>query len=156
MNDIFLKIKKLFAGKWQGEGFAKFPTITATAYTEQLAFIPDENKDAILFQQKAWYKNATEKNRQTVFWDSGFIILKDERITLHSAQVGGRVETLELVKTTGEEFTFNSSSIANDPISLRSQRIFTVSENDFHYELNMATKQAGFQNHLSAHLKRIE
>ncbi len=76
MNETFLKIKKLFAGKWAGEGFAKFPTIDDTAYTEQLEFIPDEYKDAIFFRQKTWYKNDTDKTEHTVFWDTGFIFSK--------------------------------------------------------------------------------
>jgi hypothetical protein len=42
----------------------------------------------------------------------------------------------------------------NDPKTIASQRIFTVSENSLQYELNMATHEASFQNHLSANLKR--
>lgn len=149
-------MKSLFAGKWAGEGFAKFPTIDDTAYTEQLEFIPDEYKDAIFFRQKTWYKNNTEKNGHTVFWDTGFIILKEEKILLHSVQVGGRMETYELVQTANETFTFNSAAILNDPRSIRSQRIFTVNGDSFHYELNMATHAADFQNHLLADLERAE
>ncbi|MFI5162492.1 MAG: FABP family protein [Sphingobacteriales bacterium] len=154
MKETLLKMKNLFAGKWAGEGFAKFPTIDATAYTEQLELIPDEYKDAIFYQQKTWYKNDTEKNGHTVFWDTGFILLKDEKVLLHSAQVGGRIETYELVQTENNTFTFNSSSISNDPKSIRSQRIFTVDDRNFHYEMTMATHQADFQNHLKADLCR--
>src|ERR1044072_7351506 len=113
MKEILLKMKSLFAGKWGGEGFAKFPTIDDTAYTEQLEFIPDEYKDAIFFRQKTWYKNNTEKNGHTVFWDTGFIILKEDKILLHSVQVGGRMETYELVQAENETFTFNSLAILN-------------------------------------------
>ncbi|SEM60964.1 protein of unknown function [Chitinophaga rupis] len=156
MKDILLKMKSLFAGKWAGEGFAKFPTIDDTAYTEQLEFIPDEYKDAIFFRQKTWYKNNTEKNGHTVFWDTGFIILKEDKILLHSVQVGGRMETYELMQTENETFTFNSAAILNDPRSIRSQRIFTVNGDHFHYELNMASHAADFQNHLLADLERAE
>jgi len=149
-------MKSLFAGKWAGEGFAKFPTIDDTAYTEQLEFIPDEYKDAIFFRQKTWYRNNTEKNGHTVFWDTGFIILKEDKILLHSVQVGGRIETYELVQVENETFTFNSAAILNDPRSIRSQRVFTVSGGRFHYELNMATHAADFQNHLLADLERTE
>jgi hypothetical protein len=154
MKDTLLKIKTLFAGKWVGEGFAKFPTIYDTAYTEQLELVPDEYKDAIFYQQKTWYKNDTQKNGHTVFWDTGFILLKDDKILLHSAQVGGRMETYELAQYTDDTFTFNSSNILNDPRSIRSQRIFKVSAKNFHYEMNMATRDADFQNHLKADLKR--
>jgi len=156
MKEILLKMKSLFAGKWAGEGFAKFPAIDDTAYTEQLEFIPDEYKDAIFFRQKTWYKNNTEKNGHTVFWDTGFIMLKEDKILLHSVQVGGRMETYELVQAENETFTFNSLTILNDPRSIRSQRVFTVSGARFHYELNMATHAADFQNHLLADLERAE
>jgi len=156
MKETIEKIKKLFAGKWMGEGFAKFPTIDDTGYTEQLEFIPDEFKDAIFYRQKTWYKNNTEKNGQTVFWDTGFIILEGDKIVLHSVQVGGRIETYELVQAKGDSFTFNSVSILNDPKSIRSQRVFTVDEENFLYEMNMATHDAGFQNHLKAILRRSE
>ena len=70
MQNVLAEMKRLFAGKWTGEGFAKFPTIDDTAYTEQLEFVSDEYKDAIFFNQKTWYKNDTEKNGHTVFWDA--------------------------------------------------------------------------------------
>jgi hypothetical protein len=156
MKDMFLKIKTLFAGKWSGYGFARFPTINDTDYTEELDFSTDNYKDVLFFQQKAWYKNNTSKNGHTVFWDTGFIILKEDKILLHSVQVGGRIERLELIESTDQSFTFNSSSILNDPLSIRSQRVFTVNEDDLHYELNMATHSAVFQNHLKADLKKIK
>jgi hypothetical protein len=67
MKATINRLKKLLAGKWAGEGFAKFPTIDYTAYTEQTEFNPDEYKDSIFFAQKAWYKNETDKNGHTVF-----------------------------------------------------------------------------------------
>lgn len=155
MKETLLKIKELFAGKWAGEGFAKFPTIDDTAYTEQLEFIADEYKDAIFFRQKTWYKNDTNKNGHTVFWDTGFIILKEDKIVLHSVQVGGRIETYKLVETINNSFTFNSDAILQDPKATKSQKVFIINGDNFHYELNMATHAADFQNHLKADLKRL-
>jgi THAP4-like, heme-binding beta-barrel domain len=155
MKEILTQIKKLFAGKWSGEGFAKFPTINNTAYKEQTEFIPDEYKDAVHFTQKTWYKNNTPQNDHTVFWDTGFILLKDDKIFLHSVQVGGRIETYVLTESDESSFIFNSVGVLNDSKTIASQRIFTVSENSLQYELNMATHEASFQNHLSANLKRI-
>lgn len=154
MKDIFFKIKGLFAGNWAGEGFAKFPTIEDTPYTEQLEFIPDEYKDSIFYHQKTWYKNNTEKNGHTVFWDTGFIVLKEDKVFLNSSQVGGRMESLELATYGENTFTFNSSLILNDAKSIRSQRVFTVADGNFCYELNMAIHGTDFQNHLKADLKR--
>ncbi len=156
MKEALTQIKKMFAGKWSGEGFAKFPTIDDTAYTEQLEFIPDAYKDALLFSQKTLYKNNTDKNGHTVFWDTGFILLKDDKILLHSVQVGGRIETYVLVESNENSFVFNSVVVSNDVKTIASQRIFLVNENNFHYELNMATHEALFQNHLSAHLTRSD
>jgi len=155
MKEIFENMKKLFAGKWTGEGFAKYPTINNTAYTEQLEFIPDEYKDAIFFNQKTWYKNNTENSGHTVFWDTGFIILKDDKITLHSAQVGGRMETFVLGISAVNNFTFESFSILHDAKTITSQRVFIVDGDNLHYKLNMATHAASFQNHLTADLKRL-
>jgi len=156
MKTILDQLKKLLAGKWAGEGFAKFPTIDDTAYTEETEFKPDEYKDSIHFAQKSWYKNDTGKNGHTVFWDTGFILLREDQILLHSVQVGGRIEQYRLTGYTDNRFTFDSSAILVDPKAMRSQRIFTIGEDAIHYELNMATHQAPeFQNHLKADLKRI-
>jgi hypothetical protein len=154
MKEILTQIKKLFVGKWRGEGFAKFPTINNTAYTEESEFIPDEYKDAVCFTQKTWYKNNTPQNGHTVFWDTGFILMKNDKILLQSVQVGGRIETYELTEWSEGNFIFNSVAVVNDPKTISSQRIFTVRKNNLHYELNMATHDASFQNHLSATLIR--
>ena len=149
-------LKELLAGKWAGEGFAKFPTIDDTAYTEETEFKPDEYKDSIFFAQKSWYKNDTDKNGHTVFWDTGFILLRENDILLHSAQVGGRIEQYKLTDHAGNHFTFDSAAILVDPKAMRSQRVFTITPDAIDYELNMATHQAPeFQNHLKAHLNRI-
>src|SRR6476646_9212719 len=108
MKEVFETLKRNLMGTWRGEGFAKYPTIQSTFYTEALEFKPDEVKDAIYFNQKSAYKNSTEKNGHTVFWDTGFIVLKEERILLASAQIGGRTETYELKYFADEKFIFNS------------------------------------------------
>lgn len=152
---IINHLKQLLAGKWAGDGFAKFPTIDDTAYTEETEFKPDEYKDSIFFVQKTWYKNDTDKNGHTVFWDTGFILLLKEDILLHSVQVGGRMEEYRLTQHSNNRFTFDSTAILVDQKTIRSQRIFTISANSIEYELNMATHQAPeFQNHLKAHLNR--
>jgi hypothetical protein len=155
MKTVIDQLKKLLAGIWTGEGFAKFPTIDDTAYTELTEFIPDEYKDSIFFAQKTWYKNNTDNNGHTVFWDTGFILLREDQILLHSVQVGGRIEQYRLSDYQRNRFIFDSAAILVDPKATRSQRILTISENSIHYEMNMATHQApDFQNHLIADLKR--
>jgi hypothetical protein len=155
MEPNFSELKILLSGEWKGEGLAKFPTIEETRYTEVWSFTPDEDKDSIHYNQKTWYKNNTEKNGKTVFWDTGFIVLKENKILLVSAQVGGRTETLELENYSRGKLIFNSINIDNDPKTIRSQRILHLRKNELHYQLNMSTHQAEeFQIHLSASLKR--
>lgn len=156
MNEVFLKLKNSLTGKWQGEGFAQYPTIDNTKYTERLAFTPDEFKDVVHFEQKTLYRNNTEKNGHTVFWDTGFILLKDNKILMVSSQLSGRQETYELVRNTQVNFVFESIHIENDAKgTIRSQRVFTISEGALAYELNMASRGLSFQNHLSATLQRV-
>jgi hypothetical protein len=151
MKDEFKALQSLLPGEWKGEGFAQFPTIQATAYTEVWKFEADADKDAIHFIQKTWYKNETDNNGKTVFWDTGFILLKDEHISLVSAQAGGRVETYELVAHENGQFIFNTKLISNDPKTIRSQRVLRIQNNQIEYSLDMSTKQAtDFQNHLKA------
>jgi len=160
MTQLFSLIKTLLPGEWSGEGFARFPTIESTRYTEQWVFTADPDKDAIHFSQRTTYRNDRENNGHTVFWDTGFILLnKEEKILLVSAQIGGRVETYALQSPpAAEKLVFDSVNIENDPKTIRSQRVIhLLREDTLEYELNMATHQATeFQNHLAATLKKVE
>ncbi|MBX2943396.1 MAG: FABP family protein [Cyclobacteriaceae bacterium] len=158
MEINFAKLKMLLEGEWKGEGMSKFPTIEDTQYTEVCIFSPDEDKDSIHYSQKTLYKNNTEKNGKTVFWDTGFILLKENKIVWVSAQVGGRTETYVMESYSEGETTkiiFNSTHIDNDPKTIRAQRILNISKSELNYELNMSTHQAPeFQNHLFASLRK--
>jgi len=155
MKDEFKLLQTLLPGVWKGEGFAQFPTIQPTAYTESWKFEADADKNAIHFVQKTWYKNQSENNGKTVFWDTGFILLKEEGVLLVSAQAGGRAETYELAAHENDQFIFNAKLISNDPKTIRSQRILRFQDNHLIYELNMNTKEAAdFQNHLKAVLQK--
>ena len=106
--------------------------------------------------QKTWYKNETLNNGKTVFWDTGFILLKDELVLLVSAQGGGRVETYELTAQDNGRFEFNARLISNDSKMRRSQRILQISQVQLDYALNMSTNEASvFQNHLKASLRKV-
>src|SRR6266536_2703740 len=113
-------------------------------------------KMLFFISKKHGTKMIRRRKEYTVFWDTGFIILKEDKILLHSVQVGGRMEIFELVNADNNSFTFTSTSILEDPKATQSQRIFKVEGDSFHYELNMATHAAGFQNHLKADLKRAD
>lgn len=155
MEKEFFEIKKLLTGKWIGEGFAKFPTIEDSRYTEEWEFEANEDMPAIRFNQKTWYKNEKKNNGKTAFEDTGFIVLKSQKILLVSAQISGRIETYELTNYKDHTLTFDSVDIENDAKTIRSQRIITVNDSQLNYELNMSTHQATtFQNHLSASLRK--
>jgi hypothetical protein len=157
MEKEFNQLKLRLKGMWTGEGFAKFPTIEATGYREEWTFKPDADKNAIQYEQKTWYNNKTADNGKTVFWDTGFILLKADTILLVSAQSGGRLESYALKAFNGDRLTFDSVVIGNDDKTIRSQRIIHVTGARLDYELNMSTKQADvFQNHLKASLTRVE
>lgn len=147
-------LKSSLAGRWEGEGYARYPSIQNTSYMELLEFTPDIARDVIHFQQKTWYLNDGSKNGETVFWDTGFIIFKDEQILMNSVQLGGRVESLIGNIIREGLYRFDSVLISNDPISVRSQRIFKVNGNLMEYELNLQTTENSLQNHLTAKLKR--
>jgi THAP4-like, heme-binding beta-barrel domain len=157
MNTPFLEIKALLKGEWKGEGYAKFPTIEDSAYTETWTFSPDEDQAAIHYDQKTKYKNTAANNGKTVFWDTGFILLKEEKILMVSAQIHGRTQTYTLDEYSAGRLVFNSLSTENDPKTIRSQWVITIREDSLQYDFNMSTHQAlAFQNHLSATLERID
>jgi len=154
MELVIELLKELLNGTWNGEGFSKYPTITPTAYRETWIFLPDKFKPCIHYDQKTWYENDTDQNGETVFWDTGFILLKEDEILLVSSQAGGRQETYVLSNYTENTFTFESQSFANDPRMVRSQRILKISTESLEYELNMEIHENGkFENHLQARLK---
>ncbi|HEY4196527.1 MAG TPA: heme-binding beta-barrel domain-containing protein [Mucilaginibacter sp.] len=156
MEQVFELLKNTLPGIWRGEGFAKFPSIEPTGYTEVIAFTTDTDKQVIHYAQKAWYKNDTPDNSKMVFWDTGFIIVnKQGNIQWISAQSGGRTEVYALFTVSGNNYVFDSEQIGNDPKTIRSQRVFTITNEKIDYQLNMSTHQsATFQNHLAASLKK--
>jgi len=156
MKEIFETLKRNLKGVWKGEGFARYPTIQSAFYTEVVEFKPDEFKDAVHFDQQTRYKDKEDKTGQTVFWDTGFILLKEEKILFVSAQISGRTETYELEQFTNNQFTFNAISIQNDPKTIVSQRVIKIENDLLEYELNMSTHQnEHFENHLSAKLNKV-
>lgn len=157
MENVFELLRNKLPGLWHGEGFVQYPTIENTWYTEKLTFTPDNDKQVILFTQKSLYKNDTENNGKTVFWDTGFIIYKEGTIQLISAQSGGRAEVYQLANIAEHTFTFTCLNIINDNKTITSQRIFTIENNRLSYKLDMSTHYNNHvQNHLSATLMKTE
>ena len=78
MEINFTELKKKLKGEWKGEGFAKFPTIEDTDYTEAWSFTPDDDKDSIYYNQRTWYKSDKKKKWANCFLGYWFHIAERE------------------------------------------------------------------------------
>lgn len=157
-----MKINDLnfLVGIWEGKGTAQYPTIQTVDYQEELVFRKNDEFLVLHYEQKSWIKNNNGLFEKPIFWESGFIIKKnDKTLQLCNVQMSGRMEILsgslnQLNKNHCEVF-FNSENIYNDPRMIRSGRKFTFKENVLDYELFMSTNSnPGFDMHLRATLKK--
>ena len=156
-----MKINELgfLAGTWMGNGIAHYPTIETVDYREELIFQMNDEFPVLHYEQKTWIKNDNGLFEKPIFWESGFIIEKDdETIQLCNVQKSGRIEILNgfLIRPNENQFelSLNSENIYNDARMIKSSRKFTFRENDLTYELFMSTNNnPGFDMHLKASLK---
>ena len=157
-----MSIKKLLplSGVWVGKGLAEYPTIEKAEYSEELVFQANELFPVIHYEQKTWVKSEDGLFTKPIFWESGFIIEKENALLeLCNVQKGGRMEILSgIIKedpNTGFEIVFESVNIFNDEKTVRSGRKFIFYENTLKYELYMSTKKNfSFDLHLRANLSK--
>lgn len=148
------------AGTWLGNGIAQYPTIETIDYKEELIFQMIDEFPVLHYEQKTWVQNDNGLFEKPIFWESGFIIEKEnETFQLCNAQKSGRMEILNgtLIQLNKNQFelSLNSENIYNDPRIIKSVRIFSLTENVLTYELLMLTNNnSGFDIHLKASLKR--
>ncbi len=149
-------------GKWQGIGYAEYPTIMPMEYREETIFT-NNNKDAVIhFEQRTWILSSGNKNNEPIFWESGFLIDKGKGLCeIVSAQKSGRMEilrgTAQRMNDTTIQLPLASVSIHNDERMIRSGRIYTFAKNVLHYELTMSTTaNPSYQRHLSGRLTRMD
>lgn len=149
-------------GTWKGNGIAKFPTIKPAEYVEKLVFTTNYDFPVLHYEQKTWIKGKSGLFDKSIFWETGFIIKKeDNTYELCNVQKGGRVEVLSgkilNEKKRGFDLSFKSKIIANDENMIKSGREFQISKNILKYELWMSTKQnENYEIHLNAVLEKIK
>ena len=157
-KEVFQELAESLVGTWTGRGHSKYPTIKATDYDEVWTFEKDKDVPILHFVQKTTYANSNpSQHGKTLFWDTGFILVKDRDIMLTSSQLGGRQETYFLQKNNSKkQWVFECDRFGNDPRMVKSQRILTINDDTtLTYELNMETKENGrFENHLRNSLSR--
>ena len=95
MQDYFLFLKGL-TGKWEGTGWAEYPTINNTEYREELSFSANDKDRVIQYEQKTWIEVPASVGEQPIFWECGFFVFKDEEIFLVNSQKSGRMENMKV------------------------------------------------------------
>ncbi len=151
---------ELMIGKWHGKGIAELNSVKAADYDEETVYEYGKNKEIIFYVQKTW-KTFHGKRIETLHLESGFIRKNESGITqLSNSQGNGRVEVLELAKTTKTEnsvkLVFNSLMHGNDPRMLATVREFTLGHGKLKYAMKMSTTMnKGLKGHLHAELERI-
>jgi hypothetical protein len=164
MNEPKITIHDLnfLVGEWKGTGYAEYPTIEATEYTEILVFSRNDKDAVIHYEQRDWIKSNGERNNEFLSWESGFIIDKgDGTFEMLCAHFSGRSELLKgsVQKTEDKKVKFQveNHTILNDDRLVRSGRIFIFSEDSIEYEVRMSTgKNLFYQRHLSAKLRKVD
>lgn len=163
MNKIqsnFDKIKNLL-GRWNGYGVAKYPTIKAEDYFEELLFSTFEESSFLHYEQKTWIKNEKGKFEKPIFWETGFLRALEEEnsFELCNAQKSGRIEVLrgKLSKKNDTNYLdFKSKIFANDQKLIDTLRKFEFTYKKLSYELWMSIKSnENFDIHLKADLNKV-
>jgi hypothetical protein len=149
-------------GRWSGTGHAEYPTIHPVDYREELVFTRNEKDPVIHLEQKTWITSPGRTNGEPIFWESGFLIEKENGLfELLMAQKSGRVEILRCTPhragNDAFELLFESASIVNDSRVIRSGRKYTITHDQLEYELSMSTSaNPSYQRHLHCRLTRSE
>ena len=164
IDQLSISIRDLsfIIGKWNGLGHAEYPTIQPIDYSEELVFTINKKDAVIHMEQRTWIKSSDHTNDEPIFWESGFLIDRDNGVfELAVAQKSGRVEILRCnARRIGDEafeFPFESTSIVNDSRMIRSGRIYTISKNVLEYELKMSTaSNTSYKRHLKCRLTKSD
>ena len=145
---------------WKGKGIAQYPTIQTVEYDEELTFQRNDEFPVLHYEQKTWIQNYGGLFEKPIFWESGFIIEKENlEFDLCNVQKNGRLEIL-IGSIVGEsknhfEILFKSTDIFNDEQITKSGRNFTFTERELKYELFMSTNNYfRFDLHLKAVLAK--
>lgn len=141
---------------WRGSGVTEYPAIERTDYTEETTWSMNGKDPVIHFEQKTWKEAGIP-----VFWESGFLIDRDDKIEMISAQKSGRVEILAgpLRQTSPDtyEILLESVHIINDQRVVGSRRHFWLTPEKITYELDMKThSHDSYAAHLKGTIRRVQ
>lgn len=160
MQDYYSFLKGL-TGKWEGTGWAEYPTIKNSEYREELIFSTNEKDRVVHYEQKTWIEEPEPLGEQPIFWECGFFVFKNEGIFLVNSQKSGRMENMKVEMNwlnSGElQVIATLINCLNDSRILNSKRVFEFSEEKISYQLFMGTTMTGEQLvlHLQAELEPI-
>ena len=154
ISDLYFLI-----GNWEGSGYAQFPTIESVEYNESMTFSSNHSDPVIFYEQRSWISSGP-KSGKPIFWESGFIIQKENNeFILSNCQKSGRVE-LSKGKVSIEPDSMKmifENEINSDPRLERITREYNFNPEVITYKLNMKMKNVDkHQNHLRAFLKMIK
>ena len=126
-------------GCWYGTGLAQYPTIRAVEYREELNFLEMNTFNVLKYEQKTWVKSEEGLYNVPIFWETGFLIEREDYIELCNVQKNGRMEILtgKIIRLPDSELeiSFKSKEIFNDAKMIKSGREFHLSPGEINYEL---------------------
>lgn len=148
----------VLAGSWRGEGSARFPTIEAAEYLEELRIEWDDGREVLSYEQLITLSDGRPSHREV-----GFVReLPEGSLILWNAQDNGRTEVLAGTFTRDAAdgalvIELASRSFGNDPRMLGSTRRIRVMAGQLTYEMKMSTTTVpdeAYRPHLNARLRR--
>jgi hypothetical protein len=153
----------LLLGVWRGRGRGGYPTLPGFEYAETLRFNREENAAFLTYEQNTELIDAEGQVIRKSHWEAGVLRpLEDGRVELACVQGSGRVEVLRGEFQGSETFPeklsirFESEFIGNDDRVRCTSREWTVSGDNFKYEMEMATSTVGeLTLHLETNLSKV-
>ncbi|KAM0938538.1 putative calycin, THAP4-like, heme-binding beta-barrel domain-containing protein [Dioscorea sansibarensis] len=139
-------------GKWRGEGEGGYPTINSFRYGEELVF-SHSGKPMISYSQKTWKLASGEPmHAESGYWRPR----PDGSIEVVIAQSTGLVEVQKgSYDAENKIVTLKSELVGNASKVKDITRVFTVTNGELSYVVQMATQLTSLQPHLKALLKKL-
>ncbi|XP_039117248.1 UPF0678 fatty acid-binding protein-like protein At1g79260 [Dioscorea cayenensis subsp. rotundata] len=139
-------------GKWRGEGEGGYPTINSFSYGEELVF-SHSGKPVISYSQKTWKLASGEPmHAESGYWRPR----PDGSIDVVIAQSTGLVEVQKgSYDAENKIVTLKSELVGNASKVKDITRVFTVTNGELSYVVQMATQLTSLQPHLKALLKKL-
>jgi len=157
-----LRLRRL-AGRWQGTGSGRFPTIEPFEYRESFcANVRRDGEGTVHYEQQTWRSGGPDDG-EALHWESGFLMARDDgRVELLNAQESRRVEVLvgdlfvDDARPAACVLRLRSVVQAHDERMVATTREVRFDDAALAYEVGMATTRVpALEPHLSGALTRI-